>query len=59
MIGRADCKFLEFTFYLLGVQIGYATVKTLLDDNVRNCRGDFAAYKPVRLFHQSNLTALC
>lgn len=40
-------QFLEFTFYLLGVQIGYATVKTLLDDNVRKCRGDFAAYKPV------------
>jgi len=40
-------QFLEFTFYLLGVQVGYATVKTLLDDSVRNCRGDFAAYKPV------------
>lgn len=42
------CQFLEYTFYLIGVPIGYATVKTLLDDSVRNCRGDFGAYKPVR-----------
>jgi long-chain acyl-CoA synthetase len=37
---------LEYTFYLLGVQLGYATVKTLLDDSVRNCKGDFAAFRP-------------
>ncbi|WRT64076.1 uncharacterized protein IL334_001004 [Kwoniella shivajii] len=42
-------QFLEFTFYLLGVPIGYGTVKTLLDDSVRNCQGDFAAYKPTLL----------
>lgn len=32
---------------MLGVQVGYASVKTLLDDSVRNCQGDFAAFKPV------------
>ena len=42
-----NVQFLEFTFYLLGVQIGYASVKTLLDSSVRNCQGDFGAYKPV------------
>jgi hypothetical protein len=30
------------------VPLGYATVKTLLDDSVRGCKGDFAVYKPVR-----------
>ncbi|KAK8865868.1 hypothetical protein IAR55_001016 [Kwoniella newhampshirensis] len=39
-------QFLEFTFYFLGIPIAYGTVKTLLDDSVRNCQGDFAAYKP-------------
>jgi len=47
VIGRADEQFLELTFYLLGVPIGYGRVKTLLDDSVRNCPGDFAAFKPV------------
>lgn len=41
-----DEQFLEYTFYLLGIPIGYASVKTLLDDSVRNCQGDFAAYRP-------------
>ncbi|ORY30337.1 hypothetical protein BCR39DRAFT_148581 [Naematelia encephala] len=39
-------QFLEYTFYLLGVKIGYATVKTLLDDSVRGCKGDFSAFQP-------------
>ncbi|RXK40953.1 hypothetical protein M231_01801 [Tremella mesenterica] len=39
-------QFLEYTFLLLGVPLAYASVKTLLDDSVRNCQGDFAAYKP-------------
>lgn len=39
-------QFLELTFYLLGVPIGYGRVKTLLDDSVRNCPGDFTAFKP-------------
>ncbi|RSH92243.1 long-chain fatty acid-CoA ligase [Saitozyma podzolica] len=39
-------QFLEYTFYLVGVPLGYATVKTLLDDSVRGCKGDFAVYKP-------------
>jgi long-chain acyl-CoA synthetase len=43
----ADEQFLELTFYLLGVPIGYGRVKTLLDDSVRNCPGDFTAFKPV------------
>lgn len=43
----ADDQFLELTFYLLGVPIGYGRVKTLLDDSVRNCPGDFTAFKPV------------
>jgi long-chain acyl-CoA synthetase len=43
----ADKQFLELTFYLLGVPIGYGRVKTLLDDSVRNCAGDFTAFKPV------------
>ncbi|ORX33945.1 hypothetical protein BD324DRAFT_637764 [Kockovaella imperatae] len=42
-------QFLEYTFYLLGVQVGYASVKTLLDDSVRNCQGDFAAFKPTMI----------
>jgi long-chain acyl-CoA synthetase len=43
----ADEQFLELTFYLLGVPIGYGRVKTLLDDSVRSCPGDFTAFKPV------------
>ncbi|KAK4684196.1 hypothetical protein P7C73_g6002, partial [Tremellales sp. Uapishka_1] len=39
-------QFLELTFYLCGIPVGYGTVKTLLADSVRNCEGDFAAYKP-------------
>nr|XP_031861316.1 uncharacterized protein CI109_003288 [Kwoniella shandongensis]KAA5528388.1 hypothetical protein CI109_003288 [Kwoniella shandongensis] len=42
-------QFLEFTLYFLGIPIAYGTVKTLLDDSVRNCQGDFAAYKPTLL----------
>ncbi|KAK6905634.1 hypothetical protein I203_106464 [Kwoniella mangroviensis CBS 8507] len=42
-------QFLEFTFYFLGIPIAYGTVKTLLNDNVRNCDGDFIAYKPTLL----------
>nr|XP_018267113.1 uncharacterized protein I303_01096 [Kwoniella dejecticola CBS 10117]OBR89271.1 hypothetical protein I303_01096 [Kwoniella dejecticola CBS 10117] len=39
----------EFEFYFIGVPIAYGTVKTLLNDNVRNCDGDFVAYKPTLL----------
>nr|XP_019049153.1 hypothetical protein I302_02934 [Kwoniella bestiolae CBS 10118]OCF28083.1 hypothetical protein I302_02934 [Kwoniella bestiolae CBS 10118] len=42
-------QFLEFTLYFLGIPIAYGTVKTLLNDNVRNCDGDFVAYKPTLL----------
>nr|XP_019014904.1 uncharacterized protein I206_00991 [Kwoniella pini CBS 10737]OCF53685.1 hypothetical protein I206_00991 [Kwoniella pini CBS 10737] len=42
-------QFLEFEFYFIGVPIAYGTVKTLLNDNVRNCDGDFVAYKPTLL----------
>ena len=40
-------QFLELTFFLLGIPIGYGTPKTLLDDSVRNCKGDFGAFRPV------------
>ncbi|WWC86170.1 uncharacterized protein L201_001043 [Kwoniella dendrophila CBS 6074] len=42
-------QFLEFTLYFLGVPIAYGGIKTLLNDNVRNCDGDFIAYKPTLL----------
>ena len=32
--------------YILGVPMAYANIRTLLDDSVRNCQGDFAAYRP-------------
>ena len=40
-------QFLEYTFYLCGVPLGYASVKTLLDDSVRGCKGDLQAFRPV------------
>ncbi|WVQ97181.1 hypothetical protein IAU59_004291 [Kwoniella sp. CBS 9459] len=42
-------QFLEFTLFFLGVPVGYGSVKTLLSDNVRGCRGDFEALKPTLL----------
>ncbi|CAD6570100.1 MAG: long-chain fatty acid-CoA ligase [Tremellales sp. Tagirdzhanova-0007] len=39
-------QFLEYSFYLFGVPIGYAMAKTLTDASVRNCQGDFTAYRP-------------
>jgi long-subunit acyl-CoA synthetase (AMP-forming) len=29
-----------------GLSLGYGTVKTLTDASVRECRGDFAAFRP-------------
>lgn len=41
---------LEFVFETItlywGSTLGYATVKTLTDTNMRNCRGDLALFKP-------------
>ncbi|WVR05824.1 hypothetical protein IAU60_002849 [Kwoniella sp. DSM 27419] len=42
-------QFLEFTFYFLGIPIGYGTVKTLLNDSVRGCKGDLEAFRPTLL----------
>lgn len=36
----------EMSFFYVGVPMGYATVKTLTDTNMRNCLGDMRAFKP-------------
>ncbi|WVF70822.1 hypothetical protein IAT40_005616 [Kwoniella sp. CBS 6097] len=42
-------QFLEFTLLFVGVPIGYGSVKTLLSDSVRGCKGDFEAFRPTLL----------
>ncbi|GAA5902462.1 uncharacterized protein JCM6883_001417 [Sporobolomyces salmoneus] len=36
----------EFTLLYVGIPMGFANVKTLTDNSVRNCMGDIRAFKP-------------
>ena len=36
----------ELFFFFVGMCIGYGHVKTLTDQSVRNCKGDFRAFRP-------------